>query len=66
MPLPKTFAAVLESATPELIEAATAASAHLVLHLVGHERLSRERRDKYATILKELLKLLREEEDTRV
>lgn len=64
MPLPKAYTSVLASATPELINASIHATAALVLHLVGAQRLSREQRKGHSAILKELLTLLREEDAT--
>lgn len=65
MPLPKAFLRVLDTSTPEIIAAGTHATAQLVLHLVGHQRLQRDQIKRYAEVLRELLELLREEEDTR-
>lgn len=65
MPLPKAYQGVLASATPDLVAATTHATAQLVLHLVGAQRLTRADRFHKQAILKELLQLLKEEDDTR-
>lgn len=65
MPLPKAYVGVLQSATPELVESAIHASAHLVLHVLGYERLNIDQRRKYETILRELLRVVKEEQDVR-
>lgn len=61
MPLPKSYQGVLQSASPELMEAATRAAAHLILHVSGYERLPRLDRDRYAQILRELLRAVRDD-----
>lgn len=66
MPLPKTFRGVLAAAEPTLVEAAVHAAAQLVLHITGSQRLSRAQRDRYEEILRELLKVAREDEETRL
>lgn len=65
MPLPKAYEGVLASATAPIISAGTHAIAQLVLHLTGAQRLSREEKRRYQDVLKEILTVLREEEETK-
>lgn len=46
-----------------VLVAAVHAAAHLVLAVVGEERIDREQRLRYVTVLKQLIKLSREELD---
>jgi len=65
MPLPQAYKSVLDSATPEIVNAGVHAVAAVILHLVGHQRLDRNQLKSHCDILRELLTLVREENHVR-
>lgn len=65
MPLPKAFLGVLAAAESTLIEAGVHATAQLILHLTGSQRLTRDQIKRYCDILRELLQVAKEENDVR-
>ena len=65
MPLPHAYKSVLDSATPEIVNAGVHAVAAIILHLVGHQRLERSTLKNHCDVLRELLTLVREETDVR-
>lgn len=61
--MPRTAAEGLVSANRDtVLVAATHAAAHLVLMLCGEERLERDQRKRYVTVLRQLLALTRASE----
>lgn len=65
MPLPKSYTEVLRANTSTLVDAAIHASAALVLHLTGEQRLNRGDRDAHISVLRELLRAHQLELDTK-
>lgn len=66
MPLPKAYKSVLAAAEATLVEASVHAAAQLVLHVTGAQRLSRDQFHRYQEVLRELIKVAREEDETRL
>lgn len=62
--MPRTSAQGLLSANRDtILVAAVHAAAHLVLSISGEERLTREERQRYVKVLRELLAIAREDSD---